>query len=138
MQAAFVHVLADAAVSVLVIIGLAAGRQFGWTWMDPLMGLVATAVILNWSWSLMRSAGAVLLDVNPQPALSREIAQHLERDGDRVSDLHLWRVGPGHLAAVVSVVSDHPQDVVHYKSRLSAVRGLSHVTVEVVRCPGTH
>src|SRR6516165_4884844 len=73
LRAAFVHVMADAAVSLLVIIGLLCGRAFGSVWMDPLMGLVATAVILSWSWTLIRSAGAVLLDVCPDPALSRKI-----------------------------------------------------------------
>jgi len=98
LRAAFVHVMADAAVSVLVIIGLVAGRQFGWIWMDPLVGLIATVVIMSWSWSLIRSAGAVLLDASPDPVLSAKIAKRLQRHGDRISDLHLWRVGPGHLA----------------------------------------
>jgi len=108
LRAAFVDVLADAAVSVLVIIGLFAGRQFGWLWMDPLMGLIATIVILSWSWSLVRSAGAILLDVTPDPNLSRRVTARLEQAGDRISDLHLWRIGPGHLAAIISLVSDHP------------------------------
>jgi cation diffusion facilitator family transporter len=102
LRAAFIHVMADAAVSVLVIIGLAAGRLFGWEWMDPLVGLVATVVILSWSWTLIRSAGAILLDICPDPALSRKIAARLEQGSDRVSDLHLWRLGPGHLAAIGS------------------------------------
>jgi Co/Zn/Cd efflux system component len=89
--------MADAAVSVLVIIGLIAGRQFGWVWRDPFVGLIATIVIMNWSWSLVRSAGLVLLDVSPDPVLSAEVAVRLEQRGDRISDLHLWRVGPGHL-----------------------------------------
>jgi cation diffusion facilitator family transporter len=89
LRAAFVHVMADAAVSVLVIIGLVAGRQFGWNWMDPMMGLIATIVIMNWSWSLVRTAGTVLLDVSPDPALPAEIVARLEKDGDRISDLHL-------------------------------------------------
>jgi cation diffusion facilitator family transporter len=136
LRAAFVHVLSDAAVSVLVIIGLVAGRQFGWLWMDPIMGLVATVVILSWSWTLIRSAGSVLLDVCPDPALSREIATCLEQGSDKVSDLHLWRVGPGHLAAVISLVTHerHPPD--YYKQRLADLAGLSHVTIEVVPCPG--
>src|SRR5207344_1157880 len=104
LRAAFVHVAADAAVSVLVIIGLVAGRQFGWVWMDPIMGLVATIVILNWSWSLVRTAGAVLLDASPDPALPAEIAARLEKQGDRISDLHLWRLGPGHIGAIISLV----------------------------------
>jgi cation diffusion facilitator family transporter len=138
LRAAFVHVLADAAVSVLVIIGLVAGRLFGWIWMDPLMGLVATAVILSWSWTLIRSAGAILLDVCPDPALSRKITLRLEQGSDRVSDLHLWRLGPGHLAAVISIVTDDPRAPEQYKRRLSGLAGLSHVTIEVVTCPGPH
>jgi cation diffusion facilitator family transporter len=138
LRAAFIHVMADAAVSVLVIIGLIAGRQFGWFWMDPVMGLIATFVILSWSWSLVCSAGAVLLDVSPDPALSRKIVARLEQAGDQVSDLHLWRVGPGHLAAVISLVTDHPNEPRFYKNRLFGLSGLSHVTIEVERCPGVH
>ena len=138
LRAAFVHVMADAAVSVLVIIGLVAGRQFGWIWMDPLMGIIATIVIMSWSWSLVQAAGAVLLDVSPDPALSARIAERLEQRGDRISDLHLWRVGPGHIAAIVSVVSDHPETSSAYKKRLSDLPGLSHLTIEVERCPGIH
>ena len=136
LRAAFVHVMADAAVSVLVIVGLVAGRQFGWVWMDPLMGLVATIVILSWSWTLIRSAGAVLLDVCPDHALARKIASRLEQGSDRVSDLHLWRLGPGHLAAVISVVTHEPRAPDLYKRRLSGLEGLSHVTIEVVPCSG--
>ena len=138
LRAAFVHVMADAAVSVLVIIGLVVGRQFGWIWMDPVMGLIATIVILSWSWSLIRSAGAVLLDVSPDPALLAKIAARLEQRGDRISDLHLWRVGPGHIAAVVSVVSDHPETSSSYKKLLSDLPVLSHITIEVERCLGVH
>jgi cation diffusion facilitator family transporter len=138
LRAAFVHVMADAAVSVLVIIGLVAGRQFGWIWMDPLVGLIATVVIMSWSWSLVRSAGAVLLDASPDPVLSAKIAARLQRHGDRISDLHLWRVGPGHLAGIISLVSDHPESPRVYKERLSDMPGLSHLTIEVERCPGAH
>ena len=138
LRAAFVHVMADAAVSVLVIVGLVAGRQFGWVWMDPLMGLVATVVILSWSWTLVRSAGAVLLDVCPDPALAKKIALRLEQGSDRVSDLHLWRLGPGHLAAVISIVTHEPRAPDHYKKRLGGLTGLSHITVEVLPCPEAH
>jgi len=138
LRAAFVHVLADAAVSLLVIVGLLAGRQLGWLWMDPVIGLIATMVILSWSWSLVRAAGAVLLDASPDPALARKLAARLEQNGDRISDLHLWRMGPGHLAAIVSLVSDHPDAPSSYKKRLADLPGLSHVTIEVEPCPGEH
>jgi len=138
LRAAFVHVAADAAVSVLVIIGLVAARQLDWPWIDPVLGLVAAGVILSWSSSLVRSAGAVLLDASGDPALSARIAARLEREGDRISDLHLWRLGPGHMAAIISLVSDHPQSPACYKEQLADLPGLSHVTVEVERCPGLH
>ena len=139
LRAAYVHVMADAAVSVLALIGLGAGRLLGWVWMDPMMGIVGMLVIANWSWNLVRVSGAVLLDMRPADGLAAEIAQRLEAGPhDRISDLHLWRVGPGHNAAVVSLVSDHPEPPASYKARLAGIAGLSHVTVEVQACPGEH
>jgi cation diffusion facilitator family transporter len=139
LRAAYVHVVADAAVSILALLGLSAGRVLGWVWMDPAMGIVGMLVIANWSWNLVRASGAVLLDMRPGDGLAAEIAQRLEAGAhDRVSDLHLWRVGPGHNAAVVSLVSDHPEPPLAYKARLAGIRGLSHVTVEVHACPGEH
>jgi cation diffusion facilitator family transporter len=139
LRAAYVHVVADAAVSVLALIGLTAGRVLGWVWLDPVMGIVGMLVIANWSWNLIRASGAVLLDIQTDAGLAREITRRLEagRD-DRVSDLHLWRVGPGHNAAVVSLVSDQPEPPAAYKTRLAGIAGLSHITVEVQPCPGDH
>jgi cation diffusion facilitator family transporter len=139
LRAAYVHVMADAAVSVLALIGLGAGRLLGWVWMDPMMGIVGMLVIANWSWNLVRVSGAVLLDMRPADGLAAEIAQSLEAgQHDGISDLHLWRVGPGHNAAVVSLVSDCPEPPASYKARLVGIAGLSHVTVEVQACPGEH
>ena len=136
LRAAYVHVLADAAVSVLAVVGLVAGRELGWIWMDPLMGIVGAGVIANWSWGLLRAAGAVLLDLRADGALAGEVRRRLEHDGDRVADLHLWRIGPGHQAAVVSIVSDAPVSPAAYKARIADLPTLSHVTVEVLLCPG--
>lgn len=135
IRAAYVHVLADALTSVLAIVALLAGRFYGWVWLDPVMGLVGTVVIAAWSVSLIRSAGAVLLDTVPSSALGAAIRARLEVGGDRVSDLHLWRLGPGHAGLIVSVVSDHPETPQAYKARLAGIGGLSHVTVEVHPCP---
>jgi Co/Zn/Cd efflux system component len=121
-----------------VIIGLVAGRQLGWTFMDPVMGLVGAIVIMSWSWTLVRSAGAVLLDVLPDRNLPVKITERLETDGDRISDLHLWRVGPGHISGIVALVSSHPQSPSAYKARLADLAGLSHLTVEVEPCPDSH
>ena len=131
LRAAYVHVMADAAVSVLAIVGLLAGRQLGWVWMDPVMGIVGACVIANWSWGLIRAAGGVLLDMQPDRGLAEEIEHRLNVGDDQITDLHVWRVGPGHHAAVVAIVSSRPQRPDAYRSRLSGLRGLSHVTVEV-------
>jgi cation diffusion facilitator family transporter len=135
LRAAYVHVLADALTSVLAIMALSCGLAFGWVWMDPLMALVGVAVILSWSYGLIRSAGAVLLDMVPDRRLAGAIRQRLEVDGDRLSDLHLWRLGPGHTGVIAAVVSDLPQPPPAYKRRLDGLAGLSHVTIEVHRCP---
>ena len=132
MRAAFVHVAADAAVSILAIAGLAAGKYFGLDFMDPVMGIIGALVIANWSFGLLRDTGAILLDMNPDQALSRDIAALVKAQGDRVGDLHLWRLGPGHLGAIVSVSSfDAARDSAYYQRLLQRFGDLSHVTVEV-------
>jgi cation diffusion facilitator family transporter len=133
MRAAFVHVAADAAVSVLAICGLLLGRFFGWVWMDPVMGLVGALVIANWAFGLIRNTGGVLLDMNPDKEMAEELRRTIESDGDRLADLHVWRLGPGHLGAIVSIMTANPRDTEFYRSRLSHFRMLSHVTIEVRR-----
>jgi cation diffusion facilitator family transporter len=131
MRAAIVHVLADAAVSVLVIIGLSFGLWLGWTWMDPLVGLVGAFVIAAWSYGLIRDTGAILLDMNPDRGMAERMRAAIEADGDRLTDLHLWRLGPGHLGAIVSVTTHRPRGADYYQSLLRRFRTLSHVTVQV-------
>jgi cation diffusion facilitator family transporter len=134
-RAAYMHVLADALVSVLTIAGLSAAWAFGWSFMDPLVGLVGMVVIGSWALSLIRTAGRVLLDTVPDPALAQRIRERIETGGDRVADLHLWQLGPGHAAVIASIVSDAPQAPSVYKERLEGLAGLSHVTIEVNECP---
>lgn len=136
LRAAYFHVLADAMTSVLAIAALLAGRFYGWIFMDPLMGVVGAVVIASWSLGLMRSAGAVLIDMVPDRRLVGRIRRRLEIEGDRVADLHVWRLGPGHYALIAAVVSDRPQAPDIYKTRLDGLAGLSHITVEVHACRG--
>ena len=131
MRAAVIHVMADAAVSVLVIVGLLLARAFGWLWMDPLAGIVGAFVIASWSLGLIRDTGAILLDMTPDREMERSIRHALETDGDRLADLHLWRLGPGHMGAVVSIATTQPRTPQFYRERLAQFRSLSHVTVEV-------
>jgi cation diffusion facilitator family transporter len=138
MRAAYVHVLADAAVSVLAIIGLLAGRELGWAWMDPVMGIIGACVIANWSWGLIRAAGSVLLDMSSNDTLADSIKTRLEIGADRVADFHLWRLGPGHNAVIATLVTDKPEPASAYKARLADVRTLSHITIEVEACTDGH
>ena len=131
LRAAFVHVATDVVVSVLVIVGLFAARALDWLWLDPAVGLLGAAVVGIWAFNLLRSAGAVLLDMSPDPTLPQKIADRLEQNGDRIFDLHLWRVGPGHVAGIVSIVSPRPLSPSIYRKRLADLRSLSHVTIEV-------
>jgi cation diffusion facilitator family transporter len=134
LRAAYVHVLADAATSVLAIAALVTAMYSQWVWTDPAVGIIGSLVIASWAYGLIRDSGAVLLDVSVDKDLEAVIRDRLETKGDKVTDLHLWQVGPGHRAAVISVVSDHPLPPATYKRRLRGLRGLSHVTIEVELC----
>ena len=132
MRAAYVHVIADAAVSVLAILGLVLARLFGWLWMDPLAGVIGALVIANWAFVLIRDTGAVLLDIRPEDKVVGEVRNAVAEAGDKLVDLHIWRLGPGHLGAVMSVVSSDPTRApIFYHQLLARHKALSHVTVEV-------
>jgi cation diffusion facilitator family transporter len=133
MRAAIIHVMADAAVSVLVIVGLLLARSFGWLWMDPLAGIVGAFVIASWSFGLIRDTGAILLDMTADRRMAENLRRAIEHDGDQLTDLHLWRLGPGHLGAIVSVVTETERGEGHYRTRLARFRSLSHLTIEVRR-----
>lgn len=131
-RAAYLHVLADALTSVLAIAALLIGNFYGTMWLDPAIGIVGALVIANWSWSLIRQAGSVLIDYVPTDEdLPDEIRQAIETDGDRITDLHVWQLGPGHHGAIVSVRSTTPQPPAFYRERLAHIGDLSHVTIEV-------
>jgi len=138
IRAAYVHVIADAAVSVLAIIGLVLAKTFGWLWMDPLAGIIGALVIANWSYGLMRDTGAILLDICPTDTLEKKVRKAVEAAGDQLFDLHVWRLGPGHFGAVVSVVTDVAlRGPAFYHAILRGFKGLSHITVEVQPRPST-
>lgn len=135
LRGAFLHVLADALTSVLAIGALLAGKLVGWTWLDPAIGMAGSLVIARWAYGLLVQTSATLLDAEASPERRRAILEAIESDADnRVADLHLWRVGPRHVAAIISVVSHHPREPAHYKRLLARFDDLAHVTVEVHRC----
>ncbi len=135
LRAAFVHVVGDAAVSVTVIVGLALARTFGWLWMDPAAGIVGALVIASWARALIRDTSAILLDMNPDPRMADKMRRAIEGEGegDKIADLHLWRLGPGHLGAIVSVVTPSARSEADYRAKLARFRSLSHLTIEVKR-----
>jgi cation diffusion facilitator family transporter len=136
MRAAYVHVLADAATSMLAILALAAGLVYGIRWLDPVVGLIGAGVIASWAYGLVRDSGMVLLDAEADPGLSHSIRELIEQDlGARVADLHLWRLGPGHRGLIVSLVSPDATTAEAIKLTLRERHpDLSHVTVEVTIC----
>jgi len=129
--AAYLHLSADVIVSTLAIAGLLAGRTLGWSWADPAAGLLGAALVTRFAWSLVRRAGAVLLDMNPSPELTQEVRNRLTAPGERLLDLHLWRLGPGHHAVLAVIEAADPQPPQAYRARLAGLPGLSHITVEV-------
>ena len=137
LRGAYLHVIADALTSVLAIAALVTGKHLGWVWMDPVMGIVGSVVIARWSYGLLRDTGGVLLDAEVASERRDAIRAAIEADADnRVADLHIWRVGPRHFAAILSVVSHNPQPPDHYKGLLTEHADLVHVTVEVHSGPG--
>ncbi len=137
LKAAYLHVLADALTSLTAIVALVTGKYMGWTWMDPLMGVIGAVVICVWAYGLMRDTSGILLDRQPDENTTAKIHQIIEADADnRVADLHVWRVGDSHSAAIISVVTDSPKLPEHYRALIADVPGLAHVTVEVNACDG--
>jgi cation diffusion facilitator family transporter len=131
MRAAIIHVAADAAVSVCVIVGLLLARMLGWLWMDPLAGVAGALVIASWSFGLMRDTASVLLDMNPDRALEQRIFDTVAAQGDQLTDLHVWRLGPGHLGAIVAIETSQDRNAEFYREKLRQFPALSHITVEI-------
>lgn len=134
-RSAYLHVLADALTSFLAIFALLAGKYLGQEWLDPFMGVVGAALVVRWSWRLLRSSAHVLLDMQAPRELREGIRDAIESDGDnRISDMHVWSVGPGLYAAEIAIVSSRPLDPDDYYRLLPGELGLVHVTVETRRC----
>jgi cation diffusion facilitator family transporter len=137
LRGAYFHVLADALTSVAAIAALTVGKYVGWTFMDPVMGVVGALVIMRWSLSLVGDTSRVLLDAEVDHTRRAAIVAAIEQDHDsHVSDVHIWRIGPQHLAAIVSVVAHVPREPDYFKRLVADQTDLAHVTVEVSRCDG--
>lgn len=137
VRSAYVHVLADAATSVLAIFALLGGRFLGAAWLDPAMGLAGAALVAVWAWRLLRDSGRVLLDAEMDAPVVAEIRDVIERGKvpARITDLHVWRVGRAKYAVVVSVETDSGEDGEYFRRALCVHEELAHVTVEIERVP---
>ena len=140
LRAAYLHVLADAFTSVLAITALTGGKFFGWAWLDPVVGVVGSGVVFSWAYTLLRDTSGILLDRTPPSSdLPEEIRRAVESDGDSVvTDLHVWQVGIGKFAAMVSIVAHEPKSCDSYRALLRGHHELVHVTIETHHCPEDH
>ena len=140
LRAAYVHVLADAFTSLTAIAALTAGKFLGWAWLDPAVGIIGSAVVMSWSYTLIRDTSGILLDRTPASSdLPDEIRRTVESDGDSlVTDLHVWQVGVGKFAAIVSIVAHEPKTADDYRDLLRDHGELVHVTIETQHCRQDH
>jgi cation diffusion facilitator family transporter len=137
IRSAYMHVLADAATSVLAIIALAGGLLWGAAWLDPVMGLVGAALVTVWAWGLLRDSGRILLDAEMDAPVVAEIREVIEKGAvpARITDLHVWRVGRARYAVVVSIETSGVENAEDFRRALSIHEELAHVTVEVAHLP---
>jgi cation diffusion facilitator family transporter len=137
LKAAYMHVLADALTSVLAIIALISGKYFGWNWLDPVMGMVGAIIITRWSYGLLKQTGPILLDSSIEQDYQAAIRETIENDSDNlITDIHIWKVGANHYAAIISIVTQFPKTSQYYKELLNGFHRLSHITIEVNACDG--
>lgn len=135
-RAAYFHVLADALTSLLAIVALLAGKYAGWTWLDPIMGIVGAALVTRWAWQLLKDTSKVLLD-RQCSELEQEVRHAVEDEDVRITDLHLWAIGPNVHAAIIALVAHHPEPPEVYRQRIQALcPNLAHITIESQRCNG--
>lgn len=137
LKSAYLHVVADALTSLLAIVALLSAKYFGWVWMDPIMGVVGAILVARWSYGLLGTTAAVLLDRQAREKLQTTVREAIERDGDsRVTDLHVWSIGPGIYSAQIALVAHDPVGPDEYKGRIPESTGLVHISVEVQVCDG--
>lgn len=135
LKAAYLHVIADALTSILALVALTLGLFYGWSFMDPLMGILGAMLIGHWAWGMARESARVLLDAEDQSGIEQRIRKRIEAEQDiQIADLHVWRIAPTGRACILSLVTHDPRPVHEYRALLDDLPGLLHVTVEVNQC----
>jgi cation diffusion facilitator family transporter len=138
LRGAYLHVLADGLTSVFAIVALCFGKFLGWHWLDPMMGIAGALIITHWSYGLLQETSGILLDKHIAADRAEQIQAKIENESDnRVSDIHVWKIGPADYAAIISIVTHYPQSPAHYKHMLREFSRLSHVTIEVNQGDGS-
>jgi cation diffusion facilitator family transporter len=135
LRSAYIHVVADAATSVLAIVALIGGKLWGAAWLDPVMGLAGAVLVTVWAWGLLRRSGAVLLDAEMDAPVVEEVREVIERGPlpAQLADLHVWRVGRGQYAVAAEVITTEDVDGDYFRRALAVHEELVHVTVHVAR-----
>lgn len=136
LKAAYLHVFTDALTSILAIVALFGAKIFQFNWMDPFMGVVGAILVINWSVGLIRGTSRVLLDHQIHPETQQKIIRALEGYKDtRVSDLHIWSIGPGIYSSEIGIVTKTPDSPDIYKALIPEDAGVVHTTIEIHLCP---
>ena len=135
LRSAYLHVVADAATSVLAIVALAGGKYLGATWLDPVMGIVGTVLVGRWAIGLLRDTGRVLLDAEMDSPVVQEVREVIAAlpGAPQLRDLHVWRVGRGKYACIVHLAHAQEMHAAEVRSALAVHEELVHVTVEFER-----
>lgn len=136
LKSAYLHVLADALTSLLAIGALLSAKYLGLTWMDPVVGIIGAILVSSWSLGLLRTTSGILLDKQGPESIRDSIRNSIEQDeNSKVTDLHLWSIGPNIYSVVIAIVAHDPATPVQYKERISKNLGLVHIAIEVHACP---
>lgn len=140
LRAAYIHVIANAATSVLAIVALIAGKFWGASWLDPVMGIVGAVLVAVWAYGLLRESGRVLLDAEMDSPVVAEIRQVIESTPAKatISDLHVWRVGKGKFACIVGLVTQADVSPDYYRNQLRIHEELVHITIEINKMDQSH
>lgn len=136
LKSAYLHVLADAMTSILAIIALLTAKYFGLVWIDPLMGIVGAVMVIRWSVGLIQGTSRVLLDHQSPVDVRKRVTGILEGYKDtKISDLHIWSIGPGIYSSAICLVTKYPENPNKYKALIPPNTGIVHTTVEIHICP---
>lgn len=132
LKSAYLHVMTDALTSLLAIFALISAKYIQWLWMDPAVGILGAMLVARWSYYLVKTTASVLLDHQAPQHIQELVTNAVEKDGlSRITDLHIWSIGPEMYSAQITLVSPHPASAIEYKKRIPSTAKLVHITIEI-------